>query len=177
MNRSSRKKEGMLGRLCRNHGFTLVESVMTIVIFSFIAGGIYSTMVAGDNSWDLNSLQVEIQQELRKAMNGMQYDLMQSGSSAITDLQSDSITFYKSSGASGGKISWNSDTTQFLLSGNQLQSIEGSTTKVIAQSISSLAFSQPTSNIIEISLTAQKCCIKGQKTISDNLDFKVYLRN
>ena len=177
MKRIKHKLGKLMSRPCRRGGFTLLESMVTIAIFTVVVGGIYTTMIAGDRSWSVNSIQVEVQQELRKAMGGMQYDLMQSGPSAIDDLQSDSITFYKSNGASGGKISWSDDTTQFLLSGTQLQSIEGSETKVIAQDISSIAFSQPSSNIIEISLTVQKCCTKGNETISDSLNFKVYLRN
>ena len=174
----------MLDRLTRKDGFTLVESVVTIAIFSLIAAGIYATMVAGDNSWNLNSIQIEVQQELRKAMSGMKDDLMQSGSTAINDVPADgtwytSITFYRSDGVSGGKILWNSDTTQFLLSGNQLQSIEGSTTKVIAQNIQSLQFRRLTSapEMVEVTLQAQKSGLKGGGAVTDSLDFKVKLRN
>jgi len=177
MRRIKRKLKILKSQVSCGKGFTLIESMITVAIFTFIVGGIYAVMIAGDRSWDENSVQVEIQQELRKAMNGIQYDLMQSGPSAISDLQSNSITFQKSNGASGGKISWSSDTIQFLLSGTQLQKIVGSETKVIAYDISSLTFSQPSSNMIEISLTTQKCCTKGEKTVSDSLNFKVYLRN
>jgi len=185
-----RKLKKLKGRSRRNNGFTLIESMITVVVFTFIVGGIYAIMIVGDRSWNVNNIQVEVQQELRKAMGNMQYDLMQSGSSAISDLQSDSITFQKSCGVVSGKISWCSDAIQFVrvidpddyphtppYSINDILRIEGSDTKLIARDILTLTFSQPTSGIIEISLTAQKCCIEGGKTVSGNLDFKVYLRN
>jgi prepilin-type N-terminal cleavage/methylation domain-containing protein len=178
--------EKMSDRLCRNVGFTLVESIVTIVIFSFIAGGIYATLLAGDSSWHINSIQIELQQELRKAMSGMRDDLWQSGRAAITDVPADgawysTITFYKAAGVSGGKISWSSDTTQFLLGGtnmDQLQRIEDLTTKVMAQSISSLQFRRLATapDIVEVALQAEKDTFKGG-TMSDTLNFKIHLRN
>ncbi|OGX36328.1 MAG: hypothetical protein A3C36_03035 [Omnitrophica WOR_2 bacterium RIFCSPHIGHO2_02_FULL_52_10] len=165
----------------------MIEALVTIVIFAFIAGGVYATMVAGDSSWNLNSIQIELQQELRKAMNRMIDDLQQSGRSAITDVPADGtwydeITFYKTNGVSGTTISWNSDTTQFLLggaSGDQLQKVEGSTTTVVAQNISSLQIRRlsTASGIVEVSLEAEKDGLKGGGTVSDSLDFKVNLRN
>lgn len=177
----------VIHRLCQDRGFTMIEALVTALIFSFIAGGIYTTMLAGDSSWSHNSIQIELQQELRKSMNAMQNDLQQSGSSAITDVPADgtwydSITFYKTNGVSGASISWNSDTTQFLLGGansDQLQRIEGSTTTVIAQDISSLQIRRlsTASGIVEVSLEAEKGGLKRGGTVSDSLDFKVSLRN
>lgn len=165
----------------------MTEALITIVIFSFIAGGVYATMVAGDRSWNLNSIQIELQQELRKAMNRMRDDLQQSGRSAITDVPADGswydeITFYKTNGVSGTTISWNSATTRFLLGGatsDQLQRIEGATTTVVAQNISSLQIRRlaAAADIVEVSLEAEKGGLKGGGTVSDSLDFKVNLRN
>ena len=182
-----KKIQKVTDRLFKKSGFTLIEAVVTVVIFSFIAGGVYATMVAGDNSWNRNSLQIELQQELRKSMNGLYDDLRQSGKSAITNVPANgnwysTITFYKANGVSAGKIAWSSNTTQYLLGGansTQLQRKVGTVTKVVAQDISSLQVRRLASipNIVEVSLQAVKNGLKGGGTVSDSLDFKVSLRN
>ena len=174
-------------RLCQDRGFTMTEALVTAVIFSFIAGGIYATMVAGDSSWSHNSIQIELQQELRKAMNRMIDDLQQSGRSAINDVPADGtwydeITFYKTNGVSGASISWNSDTTNFSLggtNGEQLLKTEGATTAVVAQDMTSLQIRRlaAAAGIVEVSLEAEKGGLKSGGTVSDSLDFKVTLRN
>jgi prepilin-type N-terminal cleavage/methylation domain-containing protein len=170
----------------RNSGFSLAEMMVVVVIFSFVVGGVYTVMTVGDSSWYLNSVQTELQQELRKAMNAIKDDLRQSGSAAIDDVPADdatytSITFQKVSGVSGRKIAWNAANTQFALGGTgntQLLKTDNSVTRVVAQNITTLEFRRLSSapKIIEVALVAQRTTPKtGQ--ITNALDFKVFMRN
>ncbi|HQP10612.1 MAG TPA: hypothetical protein PKV41_04440, partial [Candidatus Omnitrophota bacterium] len=89
--------------------------------------------------------------------------------------------FYLPSSVSGNVITWSANTTRFVLGGtdgDQLQRIEGGTTKVIAQNITTLGFTrQPGSpDIIEVALQAQKNTIKGTSITAD-LTFEIQMRN
>jgi prepilin-type N-terminal cleavage/methylation domain-containing protein len=167
-------------------GFSLAEVLVTVVIFSVLMAAVNTILLVGDSSWQTNRVQVELQQDLRKAMDWMKDDLRQTGSSAIDDVPADgewytSITFQMVTGVTGGTLTWNSNTTQFVLGGtdsNQLQRIEDSTTKVIAQNIESLEFRRLAAapDIIEVALEAEKDTVKGV-TITSTLDFEIQLRN
>lgn len=167
-------------------GFSLVEVMVTLLIFTGLAAAVNAVLFVGDASWQANNVQMQLHQELRKAMDWMKDDLRQTGAAAITNVPADgnwytTITFRMVSGVSGGKIVWASDTVQFVLGGsasNQLQRIEGSTTRVIAQNIQSLQFRRlaAASNVVEVALQAQKDTFKVG-TIKSSLGFKIQLRN
>ena len=169
-------------------GFTLVEMMVTVAIFSFILGICYTLFISGSNSWETNSVRVELQQELRKAMDWVSQDLRQAGSASITNVPADgaaytSITFRKSAGASGGNLVWDADTTRYFLGGadgNQIQRQVGAqTASVIAQNIQSLQFSRQvsTSNIVDVSLQARKTTLREKRPIQASLTLRIYLRN
>jgi Tfp pilus assembly protein PilW len=167
-------------------GSSLLEVLVTLMIFSIIIAAINATLLIGDSSWNTNSIHIELQQELRKSMDWMKDDLRQTGASAISDVPANgtwytAITFQKTTGVSGGSITWDSDTTRFILGGSgadQLQRIEGLTTTVIAQSMQSVRFRRLAGapDIVEVALQAQRDTFKGA-TITSNLNFKVQLRN
>lgn len=169
-----------------NKGSSLLEVLVTLLIFSIIIAAVNATLLIGDSSWNTNSIRIELQQELRKAMDWMKDDLRQSGPTAISNVPANgswytTITFQTAAGVSGGSITWNSDTTQFVLGGtdsDQLRRIEGSTTTVIAQSMQSVQFRRLAGvpDIVEVALQAQRDTFKGA-TIASNLNFKVQLRN
>lgn len=173
------------GSNCRKvtSGFTVVEVIITVIIFVLIITISSMLLSTGSDSWDTNSIQTEIQQELRKAMDWMKNDLIQSGSSTITNVPADgtpynTITFQVATGVTNGNIVWSSSTIQFLRSGNDLQKISGTETKTLARDISSLTFRRQASspNIVEVSLQVQKTTSKN-KIIANTLNFSVKLRN
>ncbi len=176
-----------------DNGFTLIEAMVTVLIFSFILGICYVLLIAGSDSWEANSVRVELQQELRKAMDWITQDLRQAGSASIVDVPANgsvyaSITFRKAAGVSGGNITWDSSTTRYFLGGsdgNQIQRQVGSqTAAVIAQNIRSLEFSRQVSasNVVNVSLQAEKATLRGKTLagklpIQASLSLKIYLRN
>ena len=169
-------------------GFTLGEMMVTAAIFSFILGICYTLFISGSNSWETNSVRVELQQELRKAMDWVSQDLRQAGSASITNVPADnatytSITFRKSAGASGGNLVWDANTTRYFLGGadgNQIQKQVGAqTASVIVQNIQSLQFSRQVStpNIVDVSLQARKTTLREKRPIQASLTLKIFLRN
>lgn len=167
-------------------GFTLLEMLVTILIFSLVVAGIYAILMAGEDAWHSNKTQVQLQQELRKVMDSIQYDLYQSGSGAIADVPADgawynTITFKVPSSLASARITWNANAINYALGGmdsNELQRVSGATTEIKAHYIESLTFRRlsSVSNIVEVALVAQKDTPKGQ-TLSYSLNFKVKLRN
>lgn len=181
-------------RLFKNHrGITLVEVMTTVVIFSFTLGICYVLLISGSDSWEANSARVELQQELRKAMDWVSQDLRQAGSASIVDVPANgsiytSITFRKSAGVSGGNPAWDASTTRYFPGGTGgtqlLRQVGSQTASIIAQNIQSAQFSRQasTSNIVDVSLQAQKTTLRGKtlagKTpIQASLTLKIYLRN
>jgi|GEM_PF-1114362 len=168
-------------------GFTLVEALTTVLLFSIILGVCFMILLSGTDSWHVNSAKVEVQQEVRKAADWIKQELIQSGSSTITNVPADSswytaITFKTTTGVSGGSISWSSETIQFLLgsgaTANQLIRRSGSTDKVCAQGIQTLQFRRQAStpSVVEVNVEAQKTTPKGT-TLTATSNFKVKMRN
>lgn len=178
-------------RLSEDHqGATLVEMMVTVIIFAFILGICYTLLISGSDSWETNSARVELQQELRKAMDWITQDLRQAGSASITDVLANgnpytSITFRKSAGASGGNLVWDSSTTRYFLGGTGgtqlLRQVGVQTASVIAQNIQSLQFSRQasTANVVSVSLQTQKTTLRRKMMVgkAPSLTLKIFLRN
>ena len=172
-----------------NNGFTLVEALVTTFIFSLLLGGIYAAAAAGDNTWQANSVRITLQQETRKAMEGMINELRQAGDSSIVNVLSNgtwytSIVFKIPSGVTSGSIGWNASTIQYALGGTggkQLIRTTGAptvTTRIVGDNFQTLRFRRQASTpkILEVSLVGQKNTVK-KLPISYNLDFNIELRN
>ncbi|MBU0468803.1 MAG: prepilin-type N-terminal cleavage/methylation domain-containing protein [Candidatus Omnitrophica bacterium] len=183
-------------KLADNKGVTLAEIMVTMLIFSIISVALFTMSIVGENSWQVTQAKTEVIQELRKSMDAMNYDLIETGSSAISNVLPDtdaspyedtaedddwysSITFQLPTGVSGGSLQWGSDNIQFMVNGeNQLVRITPSGTRVVAQNITSLGFYRSSSNsdMIQIALTAQKTTTRGMK-IQLEVNFSVKMRN
>ena len=167
-------------------GFTFVETLMAIFIFSVIMTASYVTLLSGTFSWQINNTEIELQQELRKAVDWMAEDLRQAGTSSITNVPADgvwyaTITFKISAGVNNGNILWAGSSTQYLLGGTgstQLQRKIGSQTQVIAQNIASLQIRREagTPKIVEVALRAEKRTPEGH-LIQVSSNFNSRLRN
>lgn len=176
----------------RHRGFSLVETLVTTLIFAVLAGGIYAALVAGNTSWEVNRIRIELQQDLRIAMDRLKEDLTQASTISITDVPANntwysSITFrIPESVDTSGNIQWPDETIQYLLSGtdsNELtrqveEDLVVTEERLIAQNIESLQIRRLTSTpeIVEITLQAQKDAQTGD-TITVDSSFKLKLRN
>ena len=171
-----------------NNGFTLVELMVVMVIFSMIVAAIFGVLSAGRQSWHAGSMQLQLQQETRKAMDWMVRELRQSGQATIAGLPADgnpyaAITFQKSQGwdSVSGTINWGNQ-IQYSHGGldldsdgdqDQLLRIAGAQTEVLANNIEVLQFRRPAGSpiIVVISLQAQS------QTMQSTLNSQVTLRN
>ncbi len=126
------------GSLQGQSGFSFPEILVAITIFTFLAAAINTVLSVGNSSWQSNSVEVELQQDLRQAMQWMKNDIQQTGSASLDasvpiNVAPDSVTypnpdddpaynwnyyytiaFQKVTGATNGVVAWSSDTTQFF---------------------------------------------------------------
>jgi len=70
--------------IMKNRGFTLVELMVTMLIFSIIIATMFGVLSVGRQSWYTGSTQVDLQQETRKAMGRMVKELRKTGSDHVT---------------------------------------------------------------------------------------------
>lgn len=170
-----------------SRGFTLVEVMATALIFAVVAGACFVALNSGMRSWRVNNAQVELQQELRKAMDWMIEDLRQSGTSGTAmNVPADgtwygSVTFRIAVGVSGSDVVWSSGTIRYALGGTDSHTLQRTTSagfQVIAQGIETLSLRRQaaTPHIIEIRLTAKKDTPAGG-VLRAATAFKVRLRN
>ena len=128
-------------------GFTLMEVLVSTLIFSFILLAIFGALDIGDTSFKTDVGFIDLQQEIRLAMHGMVREIRQSRAADITISDSGaSINFL---------IPDVSNSISYYLSGNQLiREHPAETTKVIGRNINSLNFSISGSNL-QISMNAK----------------------
>lgn len=167
-------------------GFSLPEALITVVITVIIFAAFFIILISSSDTWQVNKVQIELQQELRKAMDWTTKELLQAGTSTITNVPADgnwytSMTFKIPSGVSGGSVSWASDTTTFSLGGTggkDLLRTVGSQIDTIAQDIQTLQFRRQSTSpsIVEVNLLASKSTPKG-KTLTNSLKFSMRMRN
>ena len=173
--------------LLNQSGTSLIEIMMTVFIFSIVAGGIYSIILVSDASWETNDRSIEMQQEHRKAVEWMKDELRQAGTASIFNIpadgnwHNDNISFKKAEGVSGGNVNWGANAIQFLRGGTnnqQLLRIQGGNTKVLANNILVVRFKRLASNpeLLEVRMEADGQTSDGQWVGFDN-NFNVQLRN
>ncbi len=177
----------------KDYGFVLAEFIMVVLIFSMIMGGIFGVLTVGRQSWHTGSIQVELQQEARRAMDWMVREIRQSGLNyapkhpggviglADDGLVHNTITFRMSQGWDNNNdwIDWGNQIQYSIggLNNQQLLRTEGAQVVVLANNVVGLGFRrQPGSPIVEISLQAQKVSAPG-RTLQWTLNSQVTLRN
>ncbi len=180
-------------RLQNKTGVTLVEVLVTILLFTFLMGIALSILSASSDSWETNKRRTEMQQEMRKAVDWIKEDLRQTGLGGIsnavnsggttTPLYSDgtpygALWFKKSTGVSGGVVQWSSD-IEYYLDTNQLKRSFNGDIKTIATNISNLQFSHTAADprLIVVTVTASRAAVRGGGTITLNYTFNVKVRN
>ncbi len=169
-------------------GFTLLEILVVIFLFSIISAAIFSVLATGRNSLSAGESQIGVQQACRNGLDSMIKELRQASVSTITGVPADgtnynSITLQIPTAIGAAGITWSSSIQYALggLNGAQLLRTQSGSQRVLANNISALSFNRSAANpnVINISITAQKNTFPGftarQSTI--NLVSQVKLRN
>ncbi|GEM_PF-1989080 len=68
--------------LCR-HGFTLIEVMVVLFIFTIVIGASYLMMDSGEKSWHSGDAVIQLQEDIRQAINDMVYELSEASASRI----------------------------------------------------------------------------------------------
>ena len=168
-------------------GFTLVETIVAVMLFTLLWGACVLIYISGSDSWQTNSVRLELHQEVRRAIARVTEDIRESGTGSITDVPADgnwydTITFRKASSVSSGNIVWAANTTSYYVGGAGLdQLIEQtgvSTTGVAALDITSVQFRRQsaTADIVEVNMVASKDTFRG-RNLSVTVNFDIQLRN
>lgn len=168
-------------------GFSMVELMVTMLIFTILAAGMYALSMVGDSSWHSNKARIELQQEMRKAMEALVLDLRETGGTSITNVPADgawysTITFKLPTGVNSGSINWDGFSVQYSVISGQLRRIYNVTptpiTRTICQNVQSIQFRRQLANpdILEVAMQAQKNSSKGL-ALSYALNFDIQLRN
>lgn len=165
-------------------GFTLVEVLVAVLIFSFISAAIFMVLSVGKASWYTGDAEIELNQEMRKALMIMNGQLRQSSSAVISGVPANdnyytSITFKMPEGVdSDGSIDWSEDINYSLNANHQIISLNAGASSILANNITSLQFRRPSGNpdIIEIYIIAQKNTAGG-RSLQDSITSSVKMRN
>lgn len=165
--------------MCRGDGFTLVELLMVLCIFTIVFGSTFQVMQRGQMSWFIADAEVELQQQLRIGMDKMIRELSQAGSTNLSiNGAQDTITFSIPTGYNAGAIVWGSS-IQYAPGGTNnrqiLRTSAGETT-ILVNNITNVVFAQPAASVVSISLAAQKNTATGH-AVNKTLSSQVNLRN
>ena len=141
-------------------GFTLLEILVTVLIFSFIVGGIYGVLNIARGNYDTNSVSLNLQRQARQGMNRLSREIRQAYlSSIVPGEENDTITFDRP-GENG--------VTYSLVSGQLWRGYPTGT--VIANDITGLTFHQlpcctPCTNP-KVFFPLQKIILEASKTFN-----------
>lgn len=172
-------------------GFSLIEVMVVIAVFSIIIASVFSIMTIGRNAWYQGGTAIDVQQEGRKAMDKMVRELRESGSQkqnlpTSSPYQANEVIFQISVGVDtdgniiwGATTDWADSTTvtasyaiKYYLSNNKIYrsvlnsypsgSVVGTDT-IMANNIQSLTFTGNVSpaTTINITVVAEKTVLQG----------------
>ena len=150
-------------------GFTLLEILVTVLIFGFIIVGMYGVLNITQANYSTNSVSLNLQRQARQGMNRLSREIRQAYlSSIVPGEENDTITFDRP-GENG--------VTYSLVSGQLWRGYPTGT--VIANDITVLAFPPIVGNLQKITLEASKTFFSGgkERTLTFSLTEQVTVRN
>lgn len=169
-----------------NQGFTLLEIIIAVFLFSIISAAIFSVLATARNSLSAGESQISVQQACRNGLDAMIKELRQTSASTIPDVPSDgtsysAITFQIPASLSATGITWSSSIRYSLggLNGKQLIRTQSGSQRILGNNISAVSFNRSAANpnVVNISITAQKNTFPGftarQSTITFNSQVRI----
>jgi type II secretory pathway component PulJ len=153
-------------------GVTLVEVVVTMLIFTLIIGGMYGVLNVAKTNYDTNLVLLNLQREARQGMGRLTREIRQASLASIVDKTQNrtSITFNTSDAT---------DVTYSLVSGQLKRQCPSCTDMIIANDIITLVFSPVVGNLQKVTLEASKTfnSLGQNRTLTFPLTEQVEVRN
>jgi prepilin-type N-terminal cleavage/methylation domain-containing protein len=150
-------------------GFTLLEILVALSIFTLLILTIFGVMDLGRASWFTGSTVVDVHQEIIKSFMTMEKELRNTRPAEVSltsGTSSASITFKIPQDTDGdgdaldasGRIEWSGNITYALNSSGQITRTASGAVSILANNIVSLQFTRPVASvdIIQIDITAAK---------------------
>ena len=167
--------------------FTLIETLVSVLIFSIIAMSIFLVMSIGQRSWFTGDASMEVRQQIIVALTRMNSELAETTSSQTNltaNVPATSITFKIPHDNNGdgtvvdtlGNIEWSTPIIYSCDASNNLKRTYAGTTLIIGRDISSLQFTNTQSRLIQVDITAQKTDNMG-KVLQDTEQSIIKMRN
>lgn len=156
-------------------GLTLIELMVVLLIFTIVFSAIFAILTVGRSSWQIGNMQIQVQQEARRAMEAMTRQLR--GASNI-----DPYSFADGVSVDYLKFTLEGEVVEFTVNETrQLQRISGATTRVLANNIGDerdypLQFHLLGGGVVYITLTAKGQTESGY-LVRTSLNSQVLLRN
>jgi prepilin-type N-terminal cleavage/methylation domain-containing protein len=157
-------------------GFTLLEILTAVSIFTLLALAIFAVMDLGRASWFTGSASVEAHQEMIKSFMIMEKEIRETRPAEIsltsgTSAPSITLKIPQDIDADGdvldasGNIEWSGNITYALNSSNQITRTAPGAVSVLANNIISLQFTRPVSSIdiVQVDVTARKTSVTGRQ--------------
>ena len=170
-------------------GFTLVEILVSLLILSVVLAGIFAVLNVGQMNWNSSMSSLDLQQQVRQAMDGMSKEIRQSSFSNITiNPDQGAINFTVPIDITTNPITYSSTINYYLNDNSQIvREHPSGTTKILANDISNLSFccvGIVAANCLDYdNSTAVQIYVEGNKTVRGrtylpfNLTEQVRLRN
>ena len=173
----------------KKKGFTLVEILVVVSIFSIMVGSILNVVFSWNRSWNISEVQMDVQFQARRAISEMTKELSQTSQSTISIIAAanDQITFQlpNEDYNDEGEFSWGDQIRYSVILGptgiNQLwrTNLTTAQAEILASYVAVVDGVKFTlaSNIISMLLTVNKTP-RGEVTpVTIQLDSRVSLRN
>jgi prepilin-type N-terminal cleavage/methylation domain-containing protein len=170
-------------------GFTLVETLVSTAILTILFLAAFQIMDVGSRSWFGGDAVVELRQEIVKVFMKMELELKETRPAQVNlgaGQTSSSLTFKLPADNNGdgtildssGNMEWSGNITYALNGSHQITRTASTGTTIVANDISSLQFSRPTSpnNILQIDITASKTTAT-RRQIEDVDQIMIKMRN
>ena len=141
----------------KRKAFTLVESLITVLISTVVFAGIYSTYIVGNRAWAHYNDAIAARKEVRRALLGMVNEIRAAGSVRVVQGPDGSAIYFYNPSIGPVSFVWNrtGENANRIIRYNRFNK------RIMAQHISALSFKN-LNNAVIISVMASKQTSKGQ---------------
>lgn len=166
----------------RKSGYTLLEMMVTLVVFSLLALAAASVFNQSQDSLDWNYQALTLDKELRRALFTMAREIRESSPSSPTPLTatSNSLAFEIPASVSGNTVTNWTQITYTLGAGNTVTRTSSGQTTPMGNNVTALNFTYPADPVtqprtVQIQMTGARAALK--RTVTRTVTGQVVLRN